>query len=210
MIEKIMPGTKVKMRVLNAIYQNPGINITKLIKKVRASPNFVIKYVNNLVGYNITKERRLGGKKKTHYRELRADFSSELSRSIFASVEIDKRQAFIKKYKELKPFVEQLRELFDENIKFALIYGSFARFSAEKASDVDLLIVGKVSSELKKRLSEVFVTLDREISIKIENYRDFLKKAREPLHQTMLREHVIIYGETRFIESLERLTTNRE
>ena len=141
---------------------------------------------------------------------LRANLSSELSRSIFASIEIDKRQVFIKKYKKLKPFVSQLRELFDKSITFALIYGSFARFAAEKSSDIDLLIVGKVSSELKKRLSEVFVTLDREISIKVEDYRTFLRKIKEPLHQTILREHVIIYGETRFIESLERLTTNKE
>ena len=48
MIEKIAPGTKLKMNIIKAIYENPGINVTNLIKKVRASPNSVITYLNEL------------------------------------------------------------------------------------------------------------------------------------------------------------------
>ena len=87
MIEKILPSTETRLRILKIIYENPEINLTMLIKKAKTSPNIVLKYVNNLVKFKVIEEKRFGGKKKTHIRNLKANLSSDLSILVFSFVE---------------------------------------------------------------------------------------------------------------------------
>lgn len=209
MIEKILPNTETRLRILRSVYENPEINLSKLIKKSRTSPNIVLKYVNNLTEFGVLKEKRYGGKKKTHIRNLEVNFLPELSCLVVSFVEIEKRLAFLKKYKEIKPFVSQLAELFDKKIDFCLVYGSFARLAADKESDLDVWLVGNVDSGMKKRISEIFSTLKREYSVKIESLNQFLKKINDPIHQNMLREHVVVYNELNFVKFLSKLQRRR-
>ena len=202
MIEKILPNTETKFRILRTIYQNPEINLTELIKKSRTSPNIVLKYANNLVKFNIIKEQRIGGKKKTHIRNFKISLSSNLAILIFSLVETEKRFIFLNKYKELKPYVSQLEDLFDDTTNFYLIYGSFARSAADKESDLDMWIVGNINNVMKKRILEIFSTFKREYSIKIETSEQFLKNIGNPIHQNILREHIVIYNESNFLKTI--------
>ena len=80
-----------------------------------------------------------------------------------------------------------------ENIKktdFFLVYGSYARLAADEDSDLDILIVGKVTDTEKIR--EILVSLDIEVSIKIETYSDFKKRIKEPLHQQILKDNILV------------------
>lgn len=205
MIENIIPGNKTRLNILKNIYDNPGINLTNLIKKVKASPNLVLEYVNNLSSYNIIKEEKSGGKKKVHMRNLRANFDNEISSIIYSLTEINKKYLFFKKYKQLRPYFVQLEDILKNNKSFALVYGSFARFASTKDSDLDLLIVGKLEKEEIKRIREVFVTLESELSLKIETIHSFLENIDKPLHQNLLKEHVVVYGAGIFISVLEKI-----
>lgn len=202
MIEEIIPGNKTRLNIIKAVYENPQINLTNLIKKVKASPNLVLKYVNKLSLYKIVKEEKSGGKKKVHVRNLRANFDNETARVIYSLVEMDKKTLFLEKYKKLKPY---FLELMDINKKgFVLVYGSYARFAGSKDSDLDILIVGKLKKEEIKRIQEIFITLENELSLKIETVNHFLKNKDKPLYQNILKEHVIIYGILDFMKIADR------
>ena|SRR3989344_4889900 len=202
MIEKIIPGTGTKLRILKIIYEDRCINLSNLIKKAKTSPNLVLSYVNNLRDFNVITEQKSGGKIKVHIRNLMPNFKSEESKIIYSLIELDKKEIFLKKFKNLKVIFEQLVELFDENIKFAVVYGSYARLSATKESDLDLLIAGKLDDEKRKRLKEAFITLDIEPSIKIETLKQFKNNLNKPLYKNIINEHVILYGEYNFINML--------
>jgi predicted nucleotidyltransferase len=202
-IEQILPCGKAKLKIISEIYENPGTNITGLINRAKTSPNLVISYVNELVDCNIITERRIGGKKKAHIRVLKPNFDSELAILVFGLIETDKKFLFFKKYKNLKPVLEQVIDLFDRNVKFSLIYGSFARFAATKASDLDILIVGKIDKEMKKRIIETFVTIDREVSLKTEPLSQFLKNIRKPLYQSIIKEHILLHGQYSFLKEVK-------
>ncbi len=202
MIEKIIPGTNAKLRILKIIYEDKYINLSNLIKKAKTSPNLVLSYVNKLVDFNVVSEQRSGGEIKVHIRNLMPDFKSNESKIIYSLIELDKKEIFFNRYKNLKAIFGQLYELFDENVKFAVVYGSYARFSAEKESDLDLLIAGKLSDEKRKRLKEAFITLDIEPSIKIETLKQFKNNLNKPLYKNIIKEHVIVYGEYNFVSIL--------
>lgn len=203
MIEKIIPGTDTKLRILKIIYEDKYINLSNLIKKAKTSPNLVLSYINKLVSFNIVAEQKSGGKIKTHIRNLMPNFKSNESKAIYSLIELDKKEIFLKKFRNLKTIFEQLYELFDENVKFVIVYGSYARFSATKESDLDLLIVGKLNDEKRKRLKEAFITLDIEPSIKIENLKQFKNNLNKPLYKNIMKEHIIICGEYNFVSILD-------
>jgi len=203
MIEKIIPGTDTKLRILKIIYEDRYINLSKLIKKAKTSPNLVLSYINKLINFGVLAEQKSGGKIKVHIRNLMPNFKSSESKIIYSLIELDKKEIFFKKYKNLKIIFEQLYELFDENIKFIIVYGSYARFSATKESDLDLLIIGKLSDEKRKRLKEAFITLDIEPSIKIESLKQFKDNLNKPLYKNIIKGHVILYGEYNFVSILD-------
>ena len=111
MIEEVVPGNKTRLKIMKGIYENPGINLTELIKKVKASPNLVLKYVNRLSSLSLIKEEKSRGKKKVHIRKLKANFDNEIARAIYSLIEIDKTCIFLKTYKELEPYFVQLRDI---------------------------------------------------------------------------------------------------
>jgi len=202
MIQKILPNSAAKLRILKTVYKNAGINFTALVKKSGTSPNIVLGYVNRLVEQGILREKRIGGKKKTHIRLFSPNLQG-IGIDLFSFVELEEKNKFLDKYRELRPLFRQLEALLrPPKADFSLVYGSFARFAADKDSDLDLWIVGKVDAETKKRIREIFSTLDRDFNVTIEEREKFLGKIGEPIRQNMIKDHVIICGERGFLKTL--------
>ena len=205
MIESILPSTKSKVRILKTIYKNPGINITRLINKTKTSPTRTTKYIDILTRYDVIEEKRSYGKNKSYMRLLKPNLSSNVGKMFFTFIEIDKKYTFLEKYKELKPVINQLAELFEDTDTFCLIHGSFARFSADEDSDIDIFMVGKINKEKRERISEIMVSLERTYSIQVESKDEFIKNIDDPFHQTVLEDHVVIFNENRFIDCLSKI-----
>lgn len=205
MIESILPSTKSKVRILKTIYENPGINITHVINKTKTSPTRTTKYIDILAQYDVIEEKRAYGKNKSYMRLLKPNLSSDIGKMIFAFIEMDKKYNFLKKYKKLKPIIDQLSELFEDTDTFCLIHGSFARFSADEDSDIDIFMVGKIDKEKRERISEIMVSLDRMYSIQVESKDEFIKNIDDPFHQTVLEDHVVIFNENKFIDCLSKV-----
>lgn len=203
MIEEILPKSSTKLEILEAIMSNPGINITEIIKKTKASPNLVVNYANTLVDADVLREERKGGTKKAHIRLLYPNLN-QLGIKVFSLVETEKRIKFLKKYPEFKPIFNQMIELFqNKNVDFALIFGSFARFAAEKGSDLDMLIVSE-KKNFGNELSDILITLDRKYSVKIETENGFKENLKKkPLYQDIIKNHVLIYGESTYLETIK-------
>ena len=196
MIEKLLPGTKVKMKIVKAIYENPSINVTNLIKKVNTSPNSALDYINLLEKYGILKATRSNGK-KVPVRNLVFDFNSPIALQIISIIEIDRRYLLLQKYAKLNHLFDKI---YDNVNGFALLYGSYTRFAADKESDIDLLIVDNKAN--KSKINEVIVTFP-EVSLKIDSTNRFLSALSKPLYQNILKEHVIICNELNYLKTIK-------
>lgn len=186
-----------QIKVIQEIYKNPGVNLRELIQKTRLSPNYVSKYVNLLANKGIIKEEKLK-KKRVYLRRFFLNLKSRLAKNLFSLVKEEEKELFFQKYPKLKPIFEQIISI--SGIDIILIYGSYARFAAEKESDIDILIVGKIKN--KDRIREVLVSLDKEVSIKIETQSIFKKRIHDDLHKQILKENILIYDSGKFIELL--------
>jgi predicted nucleotidyltransferase len=92
-------------------------------------------------------------------------------------------------FEELKSIVSKtigvqglLREILNKmkGIKFAFIYGSFAKHEETAKSDIDLLIVGKLDeARLLKEVNKLEGKLKREINYSIFQKEEFQQKMKE-------------------------------
>lgn len=92
-------------------------------------------------------------------------------------------------YKELKSIIfktigisgsikQALKEL--KNLKFAFIYGSYAKNQENYLSDIDIIIIGNPDEEiLINKLDSLEKKLQREINYKIYNYNNLEKEITE-------------------------------
>jgi predicted nucleotidyltransferase len=92
-------------------------------------------------------------------------------------------------FEELKSIVSKtigvqglLKEILSrmKGIKFAFIYGSFAKHEETAKSDIDLLIVGKINeARLLREVNELEEKLKREINYSIFQKEEFEQKMKE-------------------------------
>ena len=111
-------------------------------------------------------------------------------------------------YKELKSIVfktvgvlKGIKDILEEigNVKFAFIYGSYAKARETYLSDIDLTIIGNPDEDrLIKELDRLEGKLQREINYKLYTLKEFKKevKENEPFVLEILREKkVMVIGD---------------
>ena len=119
-------------------------------------------------------------------------------------------------YNELRKLVlktmgvtEQLRSAlmsFVNQIQLAAIYGSFAKGKETTKSDVDLLIIGYLSlRDVVSALSDVRVTLDREINPTVyppDEYRKKFQQGNHFLNSLKMEPMIYLIGDANELERL--------
>lgn len=74
------------------------------------------------------------------------------------------------------------RDLPKEKIKYALIYGSFAKGTESQASDIDLLVIGDVNEDaLLRSISKTERTIGREINYLLWNEKEFMERVEKKI-----------------------------
>ena len=195
----IFPITKSRYKVLIKIYENPGINISELVKETRTAPNIIYKHINDLKNSEVIKEVEIG---KNRMKKIYPNLKSENGKLVFSLIEMQKKEEFFVKYKSLKgPFIQLLQNL-PNNVVCILVFGSYARFSAEKESDLDLLFIttNNKTEKIERILEESFVTFGK-VSARLITIDEFTKsKDTDTLLKQIIKEHICVFNACKFVE----------
>jgi DNA-binding MarR family transcriptional regulator len=195
----IFPITKSRYKVLRKIYENPGINISELVKETRTAPNIIYKHINDLKNSEVIKEVEIG---KNRMKKIYPNLKSENGKLVFSLIEAQKREDFFVNYKSLKgPFIQLLQNL-PNNVVCILVFGSYARLSAEKESDLDLLFItmNKETERIERILEESFVTFGK-VSPRVITIDEFIRnKNTDTLLKQIIKEHICVFNTCKFVE----------
>lgn len=194
--------SKSKYKIINLIYFNAGIRLNELMKKAGISAATAKKIISDLLDKGIIKEEKILGGKKIILRRFYPNFSTEEGKNVFSLIELEKTNEFFKKNKNLKGPFKQLLNNINNEIKIILVFGSFASYSQEKDSDLDILFLinKEIDKEaLKKEIERSFSTFEHEISPRVDTLRDFKNNMDKDMYKTILNNHIIIKGANDFI-----------
>jgi DNA-binding transcriptional ArsR family regulator len=154
-------------------------------KKLKMNQKTVSNVLNKLEKENILKFSIEGKNKYYYVNILKPDI-----KEIVKLVEINKKIKFIEKYKKFRELFNKF-ELRTDGI--LVVFGSYADFSSNEKSDLDVLIIGK--NEELKDLEELY-------NIKINIVKIDKKKFDKDdiLIREVIKNHIILKGIENFIE----------
>ena len=87
------------------------------------------------------------------------------------------------------------KDLSEEKIKYALIYGSFAKGTESQSSDIDLLVIGDVNENtLLRSISKTERTIGREINYLLWKENEFMERVEKkiPLMKEISKTRIIM------------------
>jgi len=180
MLERLFTS-KTRVSILEEFLLNPGTeyHIRELARIVEITPIYVQKELKNLESLGL-----LGSRKKGNMVLYKLQAKSPI-------VE-DLKRIFLKTESIGYAIVG---ELDTKKIKFALIFGSFAKGIETPTSDVDMLIIGDVKEDdILRSISKTERRIGREINFMLWTEKEFLQKVREniPLIREISKTPIIM------------------
>ena len=183
-LEKLF-RSRAQIFILRLFFLNPAgeFHLNDIARKTGLAPSVVAKECAVLLSLGLVKKTARGN--LTIY---------QINRE---SVIHDELKRIFMKYELLDDLLSS--RLRTEQIRYALIYGSFAKGTEGERSDVDLLVVGSVDEDaLSKAVNEVERKTGREVNYILWREKEFAEKVRDriPLVRELSKTPVMmIVGE---------------
>ncbi len=107
--------------------------------------------------------------------------------------EVEKKYEFLKKNKVIEKLI---REIEGQKSKIIILFGSYAKGTATKNSDLDLYVVGDFDKG----------NLEKDYRIKIQVVKSNEEKfdSRNPLIKEILENHIVLKGIEEFVDTWQR------
>lgn len=172
--------------------------IADLIKKPYVK---VHSSIQRLIEKGIIEKRILG---RSHYCKI--DYKKNID--IVCFIESLKARRFLEKRKEIKIFIDSIKEKILLPDYSLVVFGSYAEGKEGKKSDLDIASI--TSKNQVKKISRVIDPLERISSLNVHqiefSYDDFIKMLNSKemnVGKEILKKHIIIHGSEQFYECVK-------
>lgn len=187
------------MKIVDFLARNMDekFTINKVAKAVGEHYSLVHRTINKLVNEKVVIRTKVG---KSYLCSL--NLENEKSLTLIQLSEIEKRNEFYEKNKKLKlileDFVNSVKSQ-SKNIISIVLFGSHAKGTATKESDIDILLISKGKIEIEKITREMYAKYGKEISTLIITQSDFEKQKNKAVIKEIIRSHYVLYGVENFV-----------
>ena len=170
-----MSQNNYNLKIIEALLRSEN-HIRGLAKLLGTNQTTIARKVQELHKENILDWKREGRNKVVFLKK-----SLETKQYVYA-VEVQKLLVTIKKYPSLRRVIELIKK--NEKITLAILFGSYAKGTAHKDSDIDIYLC-----TTDTKLKEEVEAIDSKISVKVGNYnKDSL------LIKEIEKNHIILKG----------------
>ncbi len=178
---------KNKIKVLGefSIEYNRRIYGRDVAKKLKMNQKTVSNILNELEKEHVLKFTQ-EGKNKYYYLN---EFYPYMKETI-QLIETQRRINFLEKYKKLKELFSKLEK---RTKGLLVVFGSYANFSANESSDLDVFVMGKI-----KDIEDLEELYKIKINIVKSSKNKFNKK--EHIIKEIIKNHIILKGVEGFVE----------
>jgi len=166
----------LKMEIVLILLRYTRLHVREIANKLKTNHTTILRKTREMMGSNVL-DFEVEGKNKIFF--IR---NSEEARDYIHLAERYKKIKILDKYPLLRKVVETIRK--NKKIKLAILFGSYAKGTAKKDSDIDIFIETK-NKKLKQEISKIGSLL----SIKIGTYSGSSELKRE-----IDKNHVILKG----------------
>lgn len=172
-----------KIKIVESLLKKEN-HIRGLAKELKTNQTTIARKINGLFNENIVDYKK-EGRNKVYFLKRNLE-----SLQFVLIVEHYKLIEILKKYTYLRKILQEIIQ--NRKIRLAILFGSHARKTATKESDIDIYIEA-ISRGIKRELEEI----DSRVSVKIGKFN-----RKSLLIKEIEKEHVIIKGAELFYEKI--------
>ncbi len=189
----------LELKIIDLLSKNmeKRFTINEIAKNLGEYYSFVHKITNKLCDEDVITKIRAG---KAYLCSL--NLNNEKTLVLIQLNEIKKREELYAD-KALKlildDFVNSMESLNKRRMAIVL-FGSYAKGTATKESDIDILLIGKNVPGVEKITKEIYAKYGKEISPIIMTGGDFKKQKDEAIIIEIIKNHSVLYGVDTFVK----------
>ncbi len=197
---------------------NKELTIKEVQKEIGLSYQPIYEYLKQLTNKNILLHRRVGN---IHFYSL--NLKNNETVKYIELLEVKKRQSFLEKSKFRKVIektVSRLNEKLGSYLSSIILFGSRARKTETKKSDIDLFVLISAKEknkikELMQKVENICISLGYEfnyeispVTVSVSEFKNMLKR-KELFIKNLIKYSIVLYGEATYykelIETMEEL-----
>jgi predicted nucleotidyltransferase len=195
---------KLELKIIDLLAKNVErkFTINEIAKNLGEFYSFVHRIVNRLAKDGVIIKNRVG---KSYICSL--NLENEKTLALLQLAEIEKVKQFYAVNKGLKLILEDFVELIKSELKnraAVVLFGSYAKGTATKESDIDILLISKGKIDVEKITREIYAKYGKEITPIVMTPNDFKKQMEKALIKEIIKDHYILYGVENFINLVFR------
>lgn len=188
---------KIELKIIEFLIRNTEekFTINEIAKRIDEFYSFVHRIIDRLSKEEVIIKNKIGN---SYICSL--NLENERTLALLNLAEIEKRDELYNKNKELKMILEDfVRSIksFDKNA-IVVLFGSYAKYSAIKKSDIDILVVSKVA-DINKIIREIYAKYGKEISPIILNKDNFKKQKNSTIIKEIIKNHYVLCNSDEFV-----------
>jgi predicted nucleotidyltransferase len=190
---------KLELRIVDFLFRNVGTkpSIHQISESLQEHYSLVHRVVSRLSFRGVIIRSSAG---KALLCSL--NLSSERTIAMLQLSEIERRDEFLGGNKELKLVVDDLLESLKpqlKNILAVVLYGSYARGTAAKGSDIDVLLLTRGWLEVEKATRSAYAKYGKILAPVAMTAADFRRQTDGALVGEIVKEHYVLHGVENFV-----------
>jgi len=170
------------------VLREKSLTINQIAKALNESYSFVNRIVNKMIEDNLILKEVIGHSIVCHLNK-----SNDKTKALTYLIEVNKRDEFLKKNKEIKLITEELKLEADATG----IFGSYAKGTHNKESDIDIFIITNKKIDMTPKIRTIHAKYGKEISPLVLSREQF--NADQPIIKEIIKYHILLTGFDYFI-----------
>jgi len=183
---------KLELKVIDLLNRNKekSFTIHEIAKSLNQHYSFVHRIIGRLSKDNVLIKKKIG---KAHVCSLNID--NEKTAALLTLAEIERKEEFYQENKEIKLILEDfIHSIKKDDIYSILLFGSYAKGSSVKNSDIDILVLVKNKILINRTVKELYAKYGKEISVIILTFKELRQQKDKEFVKEVISNHYILYG----------------
>jgi predicted nucleotidyltransferase len=178
---------RLQLKIIELLGEK-NYTINQIAKSLKESYSFVNRTVNKMIEDNLILKEVVG-----HSIVCQLHKKSDKTKALTYLIEVNRRDDFFKKNKELKLILEEIKVEADA----IGIFGSYAKGINNKESDIDIFIISNKKIDMTSTIRTIHAKYGKEISPLILSREQF--KTDKPIIKEIIKYHILLTGFDYFI-----------
>jgi predicted nucleotidyltransferase len=193
---------RLELRIVDLLskYAGKKLTINEIAKSLDEHYSLVHRTVSRLAKDGVINIAKAGN---SHLCSL--DFESEKTLALMQLGEIEKKAELYNENRELGLVLEDLtRSIGTKDVDSIILFGSHAKGTATKESDIDILLVAKGRIETGRIAKDIYARYGKEVNIITLSPAEFRRQKGKAIVKEIIGSHYVLYGAGAFVKLVSR------